>query len=79
MITATDRMARLIAAIPWIVSQDGAAVDEISERFDYPRDLLLSDLQDVVFFVGVPPYSPDTLIEVTIDDDMVWILSLIHI
>ena len=73
MITATDRMARLIAAIPWIVSQDGAAVDEISERFDYPRDLLLSDLQDVVFFVGVPPYSPDTLIEVTIDDDMVWI------
>lgn len=72
-ITATDRMARLIAAIPWIVAQDGAAVDEIAERFDYPRDLLLSDLQDVVFYVGVPPYTPDTLIEVTIDDDMVWI------
>ncbi len=72
-ISATDRMARLIAAIPWIVDQDGASVDEISERFDYPRDLLLQDLQDVVFYVGVPPYTPDTLIEVTIDDDMVWI------
>ncbi len=72
-IAATDRMARLIAAIPWIVAQDGASVDEIAERFDYPRDLLLGDLQDVVFFVGVPPYTPDTLIEVTIDDDMVWI------
>ncbi len=72
-ISATDRMARLIAAIPWIVDQDGALVDEISERFDYPRDLLLQDLQDVVFYVGVPPYTPDTLIEVTIDDDMVWI------
>lgn len=72
-ITATDRMARLIAAIPWIVAQDGASVDEIAERFDYPRALLLQDLQDVVFYVGVPPYTPDTLIEVAIDDDMVWI------
>jgi proteasome accessory factor C len=72
-IAATDRMARLVAAIPWIVAQDGASVDEIADRFDYPRDLLLGDLQDVVFYVGVPPYTPDTLIEVTIDDDMVWI------
>lgn len=72
-IAAKDRMARLIAAIPWIVAQDGASVDEIAERFDYPRELLLADLQDVVFYVGVPPYTPDTLIEVTIDDDMVWI------
>lgn len=73
MISAKDRMARLIAAIPWIVAQDGAAVDEISERFDYPRDQLVKDLTDVVFYVGVPPYTPDTLIDVTIDDDMVWI------
>ncbi|MGI9608166.1 MAG: helix-turn-helix transcriptional regulator [Acidimicrobiales bacterium] len=72
-IAATDRMARLIAAIPWIVSQDGASVDDIAERFDYPREALLDDLRNVVFFVGVPPYTPDTLIEVQIDDDMVWI------
>jgi proteasome accessory factor C len=72
-INATDRMARLVAAIPWIVAQDGASLDAISERFDYPRDLLLDDLQDVVFYVGVPPYTPDTLIEVTIDDGLVWI------
>ncbi len=73
MIKAEDRLARLIAAIPWIVAQDGAPVDEIVERFDYPRDLLLADLMDVVFFVGVPPYTPDTLIDVLIDDDTVWI------
>lgn len=72
-IAATDRMARLVAAIPWIVAQHGASIDEIVERFDYPRQLLLDDLRDVVFFVGVPPYTPDTLIEVQIDDDMVWI------
>lgn len=72
-ISATDRMARLIAAIPWIVAQNGAPIDEIVERFDYPRSQLLEDLGDVVFFVGVPPYTPDTLIEVQIEDDMVWI------
>ncbi len=73
MIGAKDRMARLIAAIPWIAAQDGASVDEIAARFDYDRELLLQDLSDVVFYVGVPPYTPDTLIEVTIDDDLVWI------
>ncbi len=72
-IPAVDRMTRLVAAIPWIVAQDGAPISEIAERFDYPRDLLLDDLQNVVFFVGVPPYTPDTLIEVQIDDDVVWI------
>ena len=82
MISATERMKRLVAAIPWIVAQDGASLDEISDRFDYPRDLLVADLREVVFFVGVPPYTPDTLIEVDIDDDLVYIsyaLSLIHI
>ncbi len=73
MISATDRMKRLVAAIPWIVAQDGASLDEISERFDYPRNLLVDDLREVVFFVGVPPYTPDTLIEVYIDDDVVYI------
>ena len=72
-IAATDRMARLVAVIPWIADQDGVTLDDISERFDYPRNLLLEDLSEVVFFVGVPPYTPDTLIEVIIDDDMVWI------
>lgn len=72
-IAATDRMTRLIAAIPWIAAQDGAPLDEIAERFDYPRELLLEDLQEVVFYVGVPPYTPDTLIEVLIEDDSVWI------
>ena len=72
-IAATDRLARLIAAIPWIAATDGASLDEIAERFDYPRDLLVTDLQEIVFYVGVPPYTPDTLIEVLIEDDLVWI------
>ena len=72
-LTARDRLARLLAVIPWVAAHDGAALDDISERFDYPRDQLLADLQDVVFFVGVHPFTPDTLIDVDIREDRVWI------
>jgi proteasome accessory factor C len=72
-LTAADRMARLLAVIPWVAERDGATLDEISERFSYPVDALLSDLEHVVLFVGVYPFTPDTLIDVTVDDGRVWI------
>ncbi len=72
-VPATERLSRLVAAIPWIAAQDGAALDDIAERFDYPRELLVSDLQDIVFYVGVPPYTPDSLIDVLVEDERVWI------
>jgi len=72
-LTASDRMSRLLSVIPWVTQQDGAAITEIEERFDYPRELLLGDLQDAVFFVGVHPFTPDQLIEVDISDGKVWI------
>lgn len=64
-------MARLLSVIPWVVERDGASVDEISARFDYPRDQLMRDLREVLLYVGVHPFTPDTLIEVDIGDDMV--------
>ena len=73
-LTARDRLARLLSIIPWVAEQaDGAAIDDIVERFAYPRAQLLDDLQDVVFFVGVHPFTPDSLIEVEVGDDRVQI------
>jgi proteasome accessory factor C len=72
-LTARERMARLLAVIPWVVEQDGAPLDEIARRFDYPRELLVDDLTQVVLFVGVHPFTPDSLIEVDITDDRVQI------
>lgn len=68
-LTAPDRVRRLLAAVPWVASVGGASLDEIAERFDYPRDKLESDLVDVVGFVGVYPYSPDEMIEVFVDPE----------
>jgi len=70
-LTVTERMARLLGAIPWIVEQGGASLDELAARFDYPVEQLLQDLTQRVFFVGVHPFTPDTLIEVEITDGVV--------
>ncbi len=70
--TASDRVARMLAIIPWVASNDGPTVDQICERFAVSRKKLLEDLE-VLSLVGVPPYTPDTLIEVTIEGDRVWL------
>ena len=70
--SASDRVARLLAIVPWIAAHDGPTVDEVSERFGISRRKLLDDLA-VLMMVGVPPYTPDTLIDVTVEGDRVWL------
>ena len=70
--SATDRLGRILAMVPWIASQDGPRIDDVCARFGIERDELLDDL-NVVFVVGLYPYTPDNLIEVDFDDDRVWI------
>ena len=70
-LSVAERMARLLGVVPWVVEQDGAHLDDIAARFDYPREQLLEDLEQRLFFVGVHPFTPDTLIEVRIDDGIV--------
>ena len=72
-LTSADRMPRLLQLIPWVAGRGGAYLAEITERFDYPADELLPDLQQVVFMVGVPPYTPDALIEVAVEESWVQI------
>lgn len=68
-------MSRLLGVIPWVISQKGAALADISKRFDYPENQLVEDLTGVVFFVGVDPFTPDQLIEVDIADGEVMITN----
>lgn len=72
-LTAGERLERLLSIVPFVAARDGVGLDEIAERFDYPRERLLTDLEDVVFMVGVWPFTPDELIEVMVSDDQVWI------
>ncbi len=70
-LSATERLSRLLSIIPWVAAQESASIDEIGTRFDYPRAELLRDLDEVVFMVGVYPFTPDMLIEVDVTDDQV--------
>ena len=66
--TAPDRMRRVLAVVPWIVANPGQTVGELAARFGLTEKALLDDL-NVVFMVGLPPYSPDALVDVQIDDE----------
>lgn len=66
--TAPDRMRRVLAIVPWIVANPGRPVSEVAARFGLSNRQLLDDL-NVVYLVGLPPYSPDALIDVDIDDE----------
>lgn len=66
------RLQRLLAMVPWIAAHDGPTVSEVCERFGLTAAHLAADLE-VVWLVGVPPYTPDALIDVVQEGDRVWI------
>ncbi len=70
--SATDRLGRILSMVPWIANQDGPLITEVCARFDITRQELLDDL-NVVFVVGLYPYTPESLVDVDVDDDRVWI------
>lgn len=70
---ATTRLARLLALVPWVAGHsEGVPVDEVCARFDVSVEELARDL-DTVMMVGVHPFTPDTMIEAWLEEDMVLI------
>ncbi len=66
------RLQRLLAMVPWIAAHDGPTMAEVGERFGITPAQLAADLE-VVWLVGLPPYTPDALIDVVQEGDRVWI------
>jgi len=58
--------------VPWIAAHDGPRVEEVCERFGITPAQLAADLE-VVWLVGLPPYTPDALMDVVQEGDRVWI------
>lgn len=70
--SAAERLRLLLAAVPWIVAHDGPTVGEVCRRFGMEEDELLAEL-DLVFLCGVHPFTPDSLMDVLIEEGRVWI------
>jgi proteasome accessory factor C len=69
----TTSIPRLLAIVAWVASQPGGvAVDDVCSRFGISRSQLTSAL-NTVMLTGVPPYTPDSLVTVFLDQDWVTI------
>lgn len=64
------RLARLLAMVPWLLSEGGAAVSDIAKRFGIEDDEVIGDL-GLAGLCGVPPYGGGDLIDIIVEDGWV--------
>lgn len=69
---AASRLRRLLTLIPWVVDHQGASIDDIAARFGISVSELERDLE-LIPFCGLPPYSPDRLIDCQVVDGKVYL------
>jgi proteasome accessory factor C len=65
---AGERLRRLLVMIPWLAARRRATFEEIAERFALTPEEVEEELL-LAACCGLPPYSPDMLIELIVDDD----------
>jgi len=68
--TAGDRLNRLLAILVHLARVGEASIAELADRFSVSTTELLHDLE-LAACCGVPPYTPDQLIDLLVDEDRV--------
>jgi predicted DNA-binding transcriptional regulator YafY len=71
-LSTEERLARLLAMIPWIVAHRGPSVAVVCSRFELTPSELAADIS-LLYLCGLHPYTPDLLIEAEIRDKQVWV------
>jgi proteasome accessory factor C len=66
--TATERLARMLALVPYISRRPGVAIGELAAEFGVSAEQVGADL-NLLMVCGLPGYYPDDLIDVVLDDD----------
>ncbi|MGH9046488.1 MAG: WYL domain-containing protein, partial [Acidimicrobiales bacterium] len=64
------RLRRLMAIVGWLAKVGAAPIEEVAERFGLGHDELVRELE-LAACCGVPPYSPDALMEIIVTDQSV--------
>ncbi len=65
-----QRLRRLLAIVGWLARVGAAPIDEVAQRFGLSRDELVRELE-LAACCGVPPYSPDVLMEIVVTETTV--------
>ena len=68
---AEDRLRRLLVLLPWLMERGEVPVAEAAERFGMTEKEIARDLE-LAAMCGLPPFV-DELIDVFIDEGMIWI------
>ena len=66
------RLRRILLLLPYAINNPGVTIDELSERFRVKKRDLIGDL-NLVFVCGLPGYGPGDLIDVSIDNEHVFV------
>jgi proteasome accessory factor C len=64
------RLRRLLAILTWLAQEGEAPIDEVAARFDLTPNALVAELE-MAACCGVPPYTPDQLLEIVVTEDTV--------
>jgi len=64
------RLRRLLAILAWLSQVGEAPVDEVADRFGLTPGALVSELE-LAACCGLPPYTPDQLMEIVVTDSTV--------
>ncbi|WP_240615762.1 helix-turn-helix transcriptional regulator [Nakamurella deserti] len=66
--SATDRLARVLALVPYISRRPGIAIADLAGEFGVSAAQIQKDL-DLLMVCGLPGYYPDDLIDVVLSED----------
>lgn len=72
--SATDRLSRLLAMVPWLVSHQGVSLPHAAAEFGVDERQLVKDLE-LLFVCGLPGHLPDDLIEADWEDGFVYVAN----
>ena len=64
------RLNRLLAILTWLAQEGEVPIDTVAARFDLTPGALVAELE-MAACCGVPPYSPDQLLEIMVTDESV--------
>ena len=64
------RLRRLLAILAWLAQVGEAPIEEAAGRFDLTPEALVTELE-MAACCGVPPYTPDQLMEIVVTDTSV--------
>ncbi len=64
------RLRRLLAILAWLAQVGEAPIDQAAARFDLTPEALVTELE-MAACCGVPPYTPDQLMEIVVTDTTV--------